>query len=191
MAHIGEKIKAYRVGKNIKQPELAETLNISRRTLQDIEKSGEIKSSETLRKITDIIEGVAQNNAQEPEQELISANKMDVDQNLSDLIYSNKTLAEAARIQAESERNRSERDKILASSHADLVSMLKKSMTDSDKQTLSETVNMILGLQEYLTEIAADVKKIPVMETRRELYSKVTAHKKRLEKKDTHAAKGT
>lgn len=51
MAHLGDKLKAFRRGKNWKQPQMADYLDIGHRAYQDIEKSGIVKKSDVLARI--------------------------------------------------------------------------------------------------------------------------------------------
>jgi transcriptional regulator with XRE-family HTH domain len=51
MAHLGEKLKSYRLQKGMNQPEMAEYVGIAYRTYQDIEKTGKAKKVEVLDKI--------------------------------------------------------------------------------------------------------------------------------------------
>lgn len=51
MAHLGEKLKNFRLGKNWKQPQMAEFIGIATRTYHDIEKTGIVKKAEVLKQI--------------------------------------------------------------------------------------------------------------------------------------------
>lgn len=51
MPHLGNKLKAYRSGKNWTQAEMAEFIGVKSRTYQSIEKTGDVKKSDVLEKI--------------------------------------------------------------------------------------------------------------------------------------------
>lgn len=54
MAHLGEKLREFREGKNWTQPEMADYLGIGYRTYQTIEKKGEVKLVSDLKKIMQV-----------------------------------------------------------------------------------------------------------------------------------------
>lgn len=51
MAHLGDKLKDYRIGQNWKQPEMAKYLSIGYRAYQDIEKTGVVIKLDVLERI--------------------------------------------------------------------------------------------------------------------------------------------
>lgn len=51
MEHLGVKLKKWRLAKEWKQPEMADFLQVGKRTYQSIEKTGEVKKAEDLERI--------------------------------------------------------------------------------------------------------------------------------------------
>jgi len=65
MGELDKKLKSYRAEKGLNQTDMADLIGVSFRTYQEIEKSGDIKKSEVLYKITQLL---AQTSASEPEE---------------------------------------------------------------------------------------------------------------------------
>lgn len=68
MPHLGEKLKAVRLGKNLNQSEMADFLGVSFRSYQDMEKTGKVKKAEVLESILKKTGLNAQNNAHDGHQ---------------------------------------------------------------------------------------------------------------------------
>jgi transcriptional regulator with XRE-family HTH domain len=87
---------------------------------------------------------------------------------------------------AESNLIISRSNEILCRSNEDLVSKIRSSSAaEEDKYTLQESVYLLMGLREYMTELASVVMKKSALEVNQTLNSKVMAAKKRVENKDT------
>lgn len=52
MSHLGDKLKAYRVGKDWSQSQMATHIEVGFRTYQDMEKTGIVKKADVLERIT-------------------------------------------------------------------------------------------------------------------------------------------
>jgi hypothetical protein len=71
----------------------------------------------------------------------------------------------------------------------ELIHMLKaeRSTVGSDRATMEEMTNLLIGLREYTTELGAKMKKTDPVSELQELHKKVSQAKRSREKKDTHS----
>jgi hypothetical protein len=93
---------------------------------------------------------------------------------------------EALMIIAKANDKLAESNLVLSRSNEELVHKIRiSSVAEEDKYTLQESVYLLMGLREYMTELASVVMNKSALEVNQTLNSKVMAAKKRVENKDT------
>jgi transcriptional regulator with XRE-family HTH domain len=124
MAHLGEKLKSYRLEKGMNQPEMAEYVGVAYRTYQDIEKTGKTKKVEVLEKIMrktglDTQKIAPNSNQEDKTKQPLNAPDLSL-QAIHNLTESGKKLADA--------------QQIMANNEARLISLLEKKSTVDDQK---------------------------------------------------------
>jgi DNA-binding XRE family transcriptional regulator len=137
MGELDKKLKSYRAKNRLNQTEMAHLLGVSFRTYQAIEKSGDIKKSEVLNKIMQLLAQTSLSNPEEPYYEKrAKPENSPIPNEITQLVNSNAILAE---------------------SNKKLVDMLHSTEFFSKEKELA-TSAMFRGLLDGIAEVAIGKK---------------------------------
>lgn len=155
MPHLGEKLKSFRLEKEWNQTQMAEFVGVSFRSYQDIEKTGKIKKSEVLTKITQKTGLGAQipapqDNNKETQKEAHSEqeNTSGASQDIS--LQAIKNLTETGKIHAENY-------KVMVSNEAKLINLLAATV-DSGKDNGVASPKVMSGILVAMAKIASGTR---------------------------------
>lgn len=173
MAHLGEKLRDFRQGKNMSQTQMADYIEVGFRTYQEIEKSGVVKKSDVLSRIKEKTGIEAQKIAQPGKinKKVVTENKHEA--NEKDLP------AKAIYNLTESSKDLSEANRILADNESRLISLLETTV-GSQKGNPAVAAASVSDLLEWIAEVGSGKKWGSKQEALAELHSFVYGKKKNI-----------